>query len=229
MASHSMLPTRNGKFIEQCQSAQTLSALSIYHICQMQLACIEQDFDRGITNTLAVQPILNSVLGFTTFASYYFYSSLILLNNATGSTTEMSDNWQQVQSNQAKLKIWSVNCPENFLNKYLLVQAEICRIQGNTLEAIDLYDQAIACAKTNSYIQEEALANELAAKFYLNWHKEKIASDYMQEAYYCYSRWGAKAKNARPRKPLPQFTAPNSPASSTSPESPPNHSDDRRP
>jgi signal transduction histidine kinase len=38
------------------------------------------------------------------------------------------------------------------------------------------------------------LANELAAKFYLNWGKEKIAQTYMIEAYYCYSRWGAKAK-----------------------------------
>ncbi|MEO0687564.1 MAG: GAF domain-containing protein, partial [Cyanobacteria bacterium J06649_11] len=49
-------------------------------------------------------------------------------------------------------------------------------------------------AKIQEYIQEEALANELTAKFYLDWGKNKIASVYMQEAYYCYARWGAKAK-----------------------------------
>ncbi|MGK7927506.1 MAG: AAA family ATPase, partial [Spirulina sp.] len=42
-------------------------------------------------------------------------------------------------------------------------------------------------------LQEEALANELAAKFYWAWGREKMACTYMQEAYYGYSRWGAKA------------------------------------
>jgi hypothetical protein len=42
---------------------------------------------------------------------------------------------------------------------------------------------AIASAKTNGFIQDEALANELAAKFYLEWGKEQFAAIYMQAAY----------------------------------------------
>ena len=53
---------------------------------------------------------------------------------------------------------------------------------------------AIAEATTNGYLQEAALASELAAKFYLDWGKEKVAAGYMQEAYYGYAQWGAKAK-----------------------------------
>ena len=67
---------------------------------------------------------------------------------------------------------------------------------GQKVEAIDLYDLAIAGAKANGYVQEEALANELAAKFYLDWGKEKFAASYIQEAYYSYAYWGAKAKVA---------------------------------
>jgi signal transduction histidine kinase len=59
---------------------------------------------------------------------------------------------------------------------------------------MELYDKAIAGAKENEYIQEEALANELAAKFYLSLGRKKVAQAYMIEAYYCYSHWGAKAK-----------------------------------
>lgn len=59
---------------------------------------------------------------------------------------------------------------------------------------MEWYDRAITGAQTNSFIQDEALANELAGKFYLNWGKDKVAASYMQEAYYCYSRWGARAK-----------------------------------
>ncbi|NES67834.1 MAG: GAF domain-containing sensor histidine kinase, partial [Okeania sp. SIO2D1] len=60
--------------------------------------------------------------------------------------------------------------------------------------AIELYEQAIAGAKENEYIQEEALAKELAAKFYLDWNKETIAQAYLIKAYYAYAQWGAVAK-----------------------------------
>jgi signal transduction histidine kinase len=70
------------------------------------------------------------------------------------------------------------------------------------------YDRAIAGAKKNGYIQEEALANELAAKFYLDWGREKIATIYMQEAYYCYARWDAKVKVADLEQRYPQLLAP---------------------
>jgi len=65
----------------------------------------------------------------------------------------------------------------------------------------------IALAKTNGYIQNEALTNELAAKFYLDWGKEKVAQAYMQKAYY-YARWGAKAKTNDLEKRYPQLLQP---------------------
>ena len=82
----------------------------------------------------------------------------------------------------------------NYLHKFNLVEAEKYRVLGKNYEAGYWYDCAISVAKENEYLQEEALANELAAKFYLEWGKEKVAAGYMQEAYYCYARWGAKAK-----------------------------------
>ncbi|MGD1714235.1 GAF domain-containing protein, partial [Dapis sp. BLCC M172] len=60
-------------------------------------------------------------------------------------------------------------------------------------------------AKENKYIQEEALANELAAKFYLDWQQEKLALVYMMEAHYCYSQWGAIAKVKHLEKNYPQL------------------------
>ena len=64
-------------------------------------------------------------------------------------------------------------------------------------EALELYDLAISAAKVNGSLEEEALANELAAKFYLDWGKEKMAVGYMQAAYNCYAQWGAKAETER--------------------------------
>ncbi|NEN92903.1 MAG: GAF domain-containing protein, partial [Okeania sp. SIO3H1] len=109
---------------------------------------------------------------------------------------------------QKQLAIWAQNCPENFRHLCCLVEAEMARIGGKKLEAIELYDHAISLGKENEYLQQEALGNELAAKFYLDWGKEKIAATYMQEAYYCYARWGAKAKTDQLEQKYPQLLAP---------------------
>lgn len=184
----------HSEFIDQCQSSQTVMAKAIYHICQMQLACIQQDANQGHSHDTYAEPILASILGFTTSSSYYFYSSLLILLDQQNASEIPENSWEKVEFNQAKLETWSENCPENFLNKYVLVQAEIARVKGLKIEAIELYDQAIKLAKTNGFIPEVALANELAARFYVNWGKENFAIHYMQEAYYSYMRWGAKAK-----------------------------------
>ncbi|MBP0031523.1 GAF domain-containing protein, partial [Roseofilum sp. Guam] len=109
---------------------------------------------------------------------------------------------------KAQLNTLAQSCPENFLHKYWLVEAEKARLSRQLTEAIELYDRAIAGAKENEYIQEEALANELAAKFYLDWGKEKIAGAYITDAYYCYARWGAKAKTDQLERTYPQLLAP---------------------
>ena len=127
----------------------------------------------------------------------YLYDSLArLATYATATRTEQRRLVRQVNKNQQKLKKWSQFAPENSLHSWYLVEAEKCRVLKQTTQAIDYYDRAIAAAKAHAYQQEEALAHELAAKFYLSWDKQKIAASYLQSAYYCYARWGAKAKVA---------------------------------
>ncbi|NER50844.1 MAG: GAF domain-containing protein [Symploca sp. SIO1A3] len=101
---------------------------------------------------------------------------------------------QQVAVNQKKLKKWADYAPMNHLHKFYLVEAERYRILGRVNQAAELYDRAIALAKEHEYLQEEALGNELAGKFYLAQGKTTIARAYMLEAHYAYLKWGAVAK-----------------------------------
>ena len=71
---------------------------------------------------------------------------------------------------------------------------EIARIEGRDFEAMRLYEQAIRSAHTNGFVHNEALANELAAHFYMARGFEKIADAYLRDARYCYLRWGAAGK-----------------------------------
>ncbi|MGL4379040.1 MAG: diguanylate cyclase domain-containing protein, partial [Microcoleaceae cyanobacterium] len=111
----------------------------------------------------------------------------------------------QIETHQIILQQWAQNAPMNHLHKWHLVEAERNRVLGNKADAIEHYDRAISEAKKNQFLNEEALALELAAKFYLNWGKERIAQDYMQAAHYAYTLWGATAKVKDLEQKYPQL------------------------
>ncbi|MBW4646833.1 MAG: AAA family ATPase [Goleter apudmare HA4340-LM2] len=144
----------------------------------------------------------------TSAHTFYYSLALLALMTPQQSQSDRQVGLEQVMVNQEKMRHLAHHAPSNYQHKYILVEAECHRVLGNQAEAIALYDQAISGAKANGFIQEEALANELAAKFYLNWGKEKVAAGYMQEAYYGYARWGAKAKTDQLEQHYPDLLRP---------------------
>jgi PAS domain S-box-containing protein len=87
-----------------------------------------------------------------------------------------------------------VNCPQNFEGRAALVGAEISRIEGRELDAEHLYEAAIKSARASEFVHNEALAYELAARFYAVRGFEDIAHLHLESARHCYLRWGADAK-----------------------------------
>jgi diguanylate cyclase (GGDEF)-like protein len=182
-------------WVERHKTAQAAMPLAIYDILQMQLACICRTFEVGLCHAEAARQRLEACQGFTISGLYHFYNALIFLGlPAHQSAAAAAIAQQQVETSQAQLKAWSDSCPENFEHKYLLVAAERSRQEGDFINAMDLYDRAIAGAQQYGFIQEEALAYELAAHFYLALNKDIIAHAYLQEARYCYLHWGAGTK-----------------------------------
>lgn len=99
-----------------------------------------------------------------------------------------------VEKNQKNMQRWAKHCPMNFQHKYDLVEAERSALLGQQIKAMASYDLAIKGARENEYIQEEALANELAGQFHLHHNRGKIAQTYFVDAVSCYQSWGAIAK-----------------------------------
>jgi signal transduction histidine kinase len=126
---------------------------------------------------------------------FYFHQSIALTGAYSQTDSQTQAKYlKTLQANQEKFRGWAEHCPQNYLHKFKLIQAEMARIFGQGYEAIDLYDDAIASAQVNGYMQNQALANELAARFYLSKGKENIAKVYLQEACYAYLKWGATDK-----------------------------------
>ena len=57
-----------------------------------------------------------------------------------------------------------------------------------------LYEEAVRSAREHGFIQNEGLANELAARFHAGRGFETIAQAYLGQARSCYLRWGAEGK-----------------------------------
>jgi len=167
-------------------------------------------YEEAASNAEKATEYMDGAFGLLLVVAHNFYYSLCLLAKYSSCDRQQDQQcWlNQVVSNQKLMHYWAGYAPVNFQHKYDLVEAETARVMGDKLKAMEYYDRAISFAKANGYIQEEALSNELAAKFYLGWDKEKVAQAYIQEAYYCYARWGAKAKIEDLEKRYPQILQP---------------------
>jgi PAS domain S-box-containing protein len=147
------------------------------------------NIDQAIEMANQARNYLSAGMSFFSLPSFYFYESLTVL-----ASTQAEKLLAQVTENQTILKNWADSAPMNYQHKYDLVEAEKYRFLGQQYQAMEYYDRAIDAAKENGYIQEVAIANECAGKFYLGLGKSKIAQAYIWEAYHSYLRWGASAK-----------------------------------
>ena len=177
------------------QEFNNLRAIYTLNLYKLFLCYLFQDYRQAWQHATIAEKYLDGAPAVFIVAVFYWYDSLTRLalypeqNHA-----QQQQSLDKIAHNQDKIKTWADHAPMNYLHKFYLVEAERYRVLGHLLEAMEYYDRAIAGAKENQYIQDEALANELAAKFYLEWGKETIAQAYLTRAYYGYSHWGAKAK-----------------------------------
>ncbi|WP_413172164.1 AAA family ATPase [Anabaena azotica] len=181
-------------FLPLLIKANDWTGLCLFYLFKLMLGYLFGEIEVAKNYAFEARNYLMGIRGTFNESPFYFYDSLVALSQLTPQSAEISQLLEQVEQNQTQLKLWAHYAPMNHQHKVDLVEAEKCRVLGQKIEAIDLYDKAIAGAKANEYIQEQALANELAAKFYLDWGKEKIAQSYLIDAYNCYHNWGAKAK-----------------------------------
>ncbi|NES19474.1 MAG: AAA family ATPase [Symploca sp. SIO3E6] len=201
------------QYLEKCQANNGFAWLCTFNIFKSQVLYLYGEYSKALQCALLAAENIAFVLGHFQSSEQNFHYSLILAAlYETASASEQQQYWEQLTKNQTQMKIWADNCPDNFLHKYLLVAAEMARISGQELEAMELYDQAIASAHTMNFIQNEALAQELAAKFWLRKQKYEFAQLYLQKAYYYYQLWGAKHKITDLAHKYPQLLAHFSPS-----------------
>ena len=188
-----------------------------YWIRKLQARFFAGDYPAAIQVSSKAQRLLWTSPSFFETAEYQFYSALSqAASYDLAGPDQRGGHFEALAAHHKQLEVWAEHCPENFETRAALVSAEIARIQGREIDAEHLYELAIRSAHANRFIHNEALSNELAARFYAARGFAKIAHVYLRDARYCYLRWGADGKCGnstsycirapwrKSRRPLPQ-------------------------
>jgi predicted ATPase/GAF domain-containing protein len=181
-------------FVTTLEHPDTRPILYRYHVLKLQILFHHEDYmDAAYMGVQAEQRMGPAVEPYLA-AELSFYLCLTLAELCPPSPDEVAQWSADLESHRQRLATLAQSCPQQLAHKHLLVLAEIARLSGDGMKAADLYDEAIRKAKEAEVPRDEALSNELAAKFYLSVGRDKVARAYMTDAYYGYLRWGAVAK-----------------------------------
>ncbi|AUT58088.1 trifunctional serine/threonine-protein kinase/ATP-binding protein/sensor histidine kinase [Paraburkholderia caribensis] len=166
-----------------------------YWTRKLQARYLAADYPAAMDASTKAQPLLWTSSSFFEEAEYHFYSALVQAAICDSSPAgERPGRLCAMAEHHSHFQIWAENCPENFESREALIGAEIARVEGRVVDAENLYERAIHSAQENGAIHIEALANELASRFYTARGIEKISRVYLQDAHYGYLRWGADGK-----------------------------------
>ncbi|MGY3288234.1 putative ATPase [Bradyrhizobium sp. LM3.6] len=176
-----------------CRNPDLALAEGWYWVRKLQARFFAGDYVSAIEASSRAQRLLWTSPSMFETAEYHFYSAL----SQAASCESAAAGQQHVEALAAhhrQLEVWATACPDNFENRVALVGAEIARIEGRALDAEHLYEHAIHSAHKYGLVHNEALANEVAARFYAARGFKKIAHAYLRDARYAYVRWGADGK-----------------------------------
>jgi PAS domain S-box-containing protein len=166
-----------------------------YWIRKLQARFFAGDYASALDASSRAKRLLRTAPSHLETAEYHFYGALSQAASCDSAAAgERRQHLDAAAAHHKQLQLWAANCPDNFENRAALVGAEIARIEGRELDAERLYEQATGSARANGFIHNEALANELAARFYAARGFETIANTYLRNARSCYLRWGADGK-----------------------------------
>lgn len=182
------------RFLEDAAGNQT--AIGHYWALRLQAAYLFGDLATARRSMHeSAQYLKTGMLGMVTSSEHAFYTALTLA--ASHDETPLPERPALIDAialQLAQLENWARHCPENFLHKAKLVEAELARIMDVPWHAMECFGQAIDGAIASGFTQDAALANELAAHLFLVHGQRRLADMHLRAALDNYRKWGASAK-----------------------------------
>ena len=168
--------------------------LGLYWVRKLQAEFLSGDFTGALAAADKAHILLRSSYPYEMPEHRFFAALARAGRHAAASDPEREQHLALLRADRDRFATWAASCPENFRDREMLIAAEIARIDGDEPAAMRLYEDAARSARLNGSVHIEAIANELAARFYAERGLEGIAHLYLREARQCYLSWGADGK-----------------------------------
>ena len=183
------------EFERRLDEAPHLRLTAGYWVRRLQASVHAEEYATALAAASRAQELLWSLPSIFEQAEFHFYAALAhAAVHDVSSVAERSRHLEILITHHRWLNEQGENCRESFGERTALVGAEIARIEGREHEAMHLYERAIRSARDNDTIASEALAYEIAARFYAARGFEQFAQLYLQNARRAYLRRDAQAK-----------------------------------
>jgi predicted ATPase/signal transduction histidine kinase len=169
--------------------------ICLYWILKLKGRFLAGDYTEALAAAGKAKPLLRREASQIFLLDYYYYTALTVAALYEDASADEQISWHELlATHREQLREWTENFPPTFGDKHALVSAEIARLEGRDAAAMRLYEEAIESAREHEFVQNEGLAQEVAAGFYAARGVERIALDYLRGARDCYLRWGALGK-----------------------------------
>ena len=166
-----------------------------YWILKIEARYLSGDYNQALEAIEKAERLMWATPGEIQLLDYHLYSALTLAAlHPKIPPDQRGDLLARLKPHHAQLQEWNEICPENFGSAAALVDAEIARLERREPDAMRLYEKAIHEARAQGVIQNQGIANELAARYFAELGFETIAQAYIRKAWYCYLQWGAEGK-----------------------------------
>jgi tetratricopeptide (TPR) repeat protein len=169
--------------------------ICFYWILKLQARFLSGDYAEALAAADKVKPLLSTAAAQIQLLNYFSYTALTVAALYDKASADEQNTWRELlTAHREQLREWTETYPPTFADKHALVSAEIARLEGRDADAMRLYVQAIQSASKNGFVQNEGIAHELAARFYLDRGSMTAARAHLEDARSCFARWGALGK-----------------------------------
>lgn len=180
------------KMLKDLEGMNDKTSAYFYHSNKLLLHLLRLETGKALHHAEKTKVFEEAVAGLPDLTFTTFFASIAAIYHSL--LENKPDSLKRAKKSLKKLKKWSESAPENYLHKYLAVEAGLLAASGKIAEATAVFDKAIHHANEQKYAQVVAMVSELAARFCMANNLKVQAELFMNKAYRAYTFWGAEAK-----------------------------------
>ncbi len=182
-------------FEAQLTVERTPVVICWYWTLKLKARFLSGDYAEALAAADKARPLLSAAAGQIQLLDYFCYAALTVAACYERASADKQQGWRELlTAHREQLREWAESYPPTFADKHALVLAETARIEGRDADAMRLYEEAIRSAREHGFVQNEGVAHELAAGFYLGRGSTTAARAHLEDARSCFARWGAPGK-----------------------------------